>query len=79
MAWGSRNDLSITQERGLRIIPSPNTADGDGVQKPEDKGKSADRDEDLGSLSGSPERRLGMHGERKSERSNSIVRAEDFI
>ena len=79
LAWGSRNGLSITQGRGLRIIPSPNTADRDGVRKPEDKGKSADHDEDLGSLSGSPGMRLGMHEKRRSERSNSIARAEDFL
>ena len=37
LAWGSRNDLSTTHGSGLRILPPPNTADGDGARMPEDK------------------------------------------
>jgi len=78
LAWGSRNGLSITSGRGLKILPSPDSFNRDAI-KPGSRGRSAEHDEEASPIVGSPGSRLGMHEKRPAERSNSIVRREDFL
>jgi len=78
LAWGSRNGLSITSGKDLKILPSPDSLDTD-TTKPGSRGQSTEHDEEASPVVGSPGSRLGMHEKRPAERSNSLVRQEDFL
>ncbi|PWW73390.1 hypothetical protein C7212DRAFT_359727 [Tuber magnatum] len=78
LAWGSRNGLSITSGKDLKILPSPESLDTTAFGT-DDERRSAEHDGEASSIVGSPDFRLGMHENRPAERSNSIVRREDFL
>ncbi|RPA99780.1 hypothetical protein L873DRAFT_1767099 [Choiromyces venosus 120613-1] len=78
LAWGSRNGLSITSGKDLKILPSPDNFDTDAA-KPDSRGQGTEHGEEASSIVGSPGSRLGMHEKRRLERSNSVVRQEDFL
>lgn len=78
LAWGSKNGLSITSGKDLKILPSPDSLDID-TAKPGSRGQSTEHDEEASPVVGSPSSRLGMHEKRPAERSNSVVRREDFL
>jgi len=78
LAWGSRNGLSITSGKDLKILPSPDIFGVD-TFKPGSRERSLEHDEEASPIVGSPGSRLGMHEKRPAERSNSVVRREDFL
>lgn len=82
IAWGSRNQFATTCDRDLHYMPAPSTKAGIDHEKARSGGKSiSDLDEydDGGFWSESPDQRLGLLEKRRRERSNSVVKPEDFL
>ncbi|CCX11372.1 Similar to WD repeat-containing protein YBL104C; acc. no. P38164 [Pyronema omphalodes CBS 100304] len=86
LAWGSRNEFAITSDNDVEIMPAPSVnAEREVVIRPRKKSISDLEDLDekhLHSYSGgeSPDQKLGMGMmEHARQRSNSIIRPEDFL
>ncbi|CAZ82030.1 unnamed protein product [Tuber melanosporum] len=78
LAWGSRNGLSITSGKDLKILP-PSDSLGIDTVKPDGEGRSVAHKEEASSIVGSPGFGLGMHEKHPAERSDNVVRREDFL
>ncbi|KAG0640454.1 hypothetical protein HOY80DRAFT_1069223 [Tuber brumale] len=78
LAWGSRNGLSITSGKDLKILSPPDSL-GIDIVKPDGEGRSVDHGEEASSIVGSPGFRLDMHEKPPAERSDNVVQREDFL
>ncbi|KAI5804438.1 hypothetical protein EDC01DRAFT_701985 [Geopyxis carbonaria] len=85
MAWGSRNQFSITCERDLKIMPTPDPKSAAGSPRSPKKSLGSDGDGDGSDdekyqyyAAGSPER-LGLLEKRRTTRSTSVVNPSDFL
>ncbi|KAF8251864.1 hypothetical protein K440DRAFT_612201 [Wilcoxina mikolae CBS 423.85] len=82
IAWGSRNEFAITCENDLKIMPTPNLESNEETIRFRRKSVSEleDLDDKYQSYSGgeSPDQKTGIL-ELARQRSNSIVRPEDFL
>lgn len=82
IAWGSRNEFAITCENDLKIMPTPKLeADEETIRfRRKSVSELEDLDDKYQSYSGgeSPDQKAGIL-ELARQRSNSIVRPEDFL
>lgn len=77
IAWGSRNQFSITCERDVKMMPTPDLKLSDSPRSRAIR-ENDDFEEDRFHY-GSPDHKIGILERRRTERSNSVVRPEDFL
>jgi hypothetical protein len=81
IAWGSRNEFTVSCDNNLTVMPAPSTKPSR-ARKSRRKSSFDDgeeRDEKYQYAGSIPGQRLGMLEKQRVERSNSIVKPEDFL